>query len=353
MEGDELDDIRVAVVGVGNCCSGLVQGVTYYRERRESIGLIHEKVGNFKVSDVKFVVAIDIDRRKVGKDLSEAIFMEPNNAPRMIEVPETGVKVQMGAVLDDVEEGENGFIHVAGLETLDVVELLRNRKVDVLVNMVSGSALNASIFYAEAAIKAGCAFLNATPSPIVSDEIWSNRFKDAGLPAVGDDLLDQIGATVVHIGILEFLNKRGVHIDESFQLDVGGGSESMDTLLRTRDTKRNIKTSAVASSIPYKFSLVSGSTDHVDFLENCRDSFFWFKGRFFGGAPFTMDVKLNTLDSHNAGAILLDIIRGLKSASKRGVGGAIIPLCAYGFKKPPKKKSLDEGYMLFKSFIEG
>jgi len=347
-----LGAIRVAVAGVGNCCSALVQGTHYYENCRDPTGLIHEKVGGYSVSDVEFVAALDIDRRKVGKGLSEAIFSEPNNFPRMTDPCHLGVAVQMGRVLDGMEKNDEGTVEVAKEVPVNVPKVLRDGRVDVLVNLISGSALEASRFYAEAALNAGCAYLNAAPSPVVGDASLSRRFKESGIPLVGDDLLDQVGATVVHIGLMEFLSERGVRIDESYQLDVGGGAESVNTLWKTRGLKREIKTSAVAKSVPYEFPLVSGSTDYVDFLGNQRDSFFWFKGSYFGSAPFTMDVKLSTVDAPNAGAILLDVIRGLKIASDKGLGGPILPLCAYGFKRPPERQSLGEAYKLFRDFVE-
>jgi len=348
-----LGAIRIAVAGVGNCCSALVQGVYSYRNGGETVGLIHEKLGGFGVADIEFVAAFDVDRRKVGRDLSEAIFSEPNKAPRMVEPTDFDVIVRMGPVLDDLTDDSEGVIEVSDEPAVKVSQVLKEAGAHILVNMVSGSALEASRFYAQAALDAGCAFLNATPSPVVSEPDWAGRFRASGVPLAGDDLLDQIGATVTHIGLLEFLHARGVHIDESYQLDVGGGAESINTLWRTRGLKRDIKTSAVSRSVPYEFPLVSGSTDYIDFLGNSRDSFFWFKGRYFGGAPFTMDVKLNTVDAPNAGAILIDVIRGLKVASQRGLAGPVEPLCAYGFKRPPKSYPLAEAYNLFKEFAEG
>jgi len=341
--------IRVAVAGVGNCCSALVQGVYHYNGG-DPVGLLHAEVGGYTIKNMEFVAAFDVDERKVGRDLSEAIFSAPNKTPEFTEVPSTGVEVQMGPVLDSYVEGEEGMVRVSSAEPVDVTGVLKERGVDVLVNLVSGSAQKASKAFAEAAVEAGCVFLNATPTPIVNDPELSERFSGAGVPLAGDDLLDQIGATVTHIGLLEFLHARGVKIDESYQLDVGGGAESVNTLWKTRGLKREIKTSAVSGSIPYPFPLVSGSTDYVDFLENRRDSFFWFKGSYFGGAPFTMDVKLNTVDAPNAGAILLDVIRGLKVAINKGMGGPIKPLCAYGFKRPPKRLELAEAYGLFREF---
>jgi myo-inositol-1-phosphate synthase len=348
-----MGDIRVAVAGVGNCCSALVQGVQHYKGADGSLGLMHETLGGYSIADIEFVAAFDVDRRKVGRDLSDAIFSEPNKAPRVSEPGELGVRVLMGPVLDDLETNSEGIVDVSEEQAVNVSKALKDEGVDVLVNMVSGSALEASRHYAHAALDAGCALLNATPSPVVDEPAIVRRFKDSGVPVAGDDLLDQIGATIVHIGLLEFLHSRGAHVDESYQLDVGGGAESVNTLWKTRGLKRSIKTSAVSDAVPYDFPLVSGSTDYVDFLENSRDSFFWFKGRYFGGAPFTMDVKLNTVDANNAGAILLDVIRGLKTASDRGLGGAIGPLCSYGFKRPPERRPLAEAYKLFKEFVEG
>jgi myo-inositol-1-phosphate synthase len=347
-----LGKIRVAVAGVGNCCSSLLQGIHSYRSSNDSVGLIHESVGGYLVSDIEVVTAFDIDGRKVGRDLSEAIFAEPNKAPRVTDLHDTEVAVEMGHVLDSVESDSEELIELSDAEPVVVAAILKKRKVDVLVNLVSGSSIEASKFYARAALEASCGYLNATPSPVCADLEISKRFSEERLPLVGDDLLDQIGATVVHIGLLEFLNDRGVRIDESYQLDVGGGAESVNTLWKTRELKRGIKTSAVAQTAPYEFPLVSGSTDYVDFLGNQRDSFFWFRGKYFGGAPFTMDVRLSTEDAPNAGAVLLDVIRGLKLALDRGLGGPIGALCSYAFKKPPERLGLVEAYRHFKDYAE-
>ncbi len=345
-----MGSIRVAVAGVGNCCSSLVQGVYYYQNGGERLGLINGEVGGYGIDEIEFVAAFDVDRRKVGLDLSEAIFSEPNKVPRVAELSPLGVTVKMGAALDKFEYNANGVVDVAEEAQTGVSDVLKDERADILLNLISGSALESSEFYAEAALEAGCALVNATPSPLVNGE-WSGRFEEAGVPLVGDDLLDQIGATVVHIGLLEFLHERGVRVDESYQLDVGGGAESVNTLWKTRGLKRDIKTSAVSNAVPYEFPLVSGSTDYVDFLGNSRDSFFWFKGSYFGGAPFSMDVKLNTVDAPNAGAILLDVVRGLKIASDKGLAGPVEPICAYGFKRPPERRGLAEAYGLFRGFV--
>ncbi|KYH38258.1 MAG: putative inositol 1-phosphate synthase, partial [Candidatus Bathyarchaeota archaeon B23] len=242
----EMGSIKVAIAGVGNCCSALVQGVYYYREK-EPVGLLHREIGGYGIKDIEFVAAFDIDGRKVGRDLSEAIFSEVNEAPKFVEVPHLGVEVRRGPVLDGVSTLTKELIPLSQEGEVDVAEELRRSGAEILVNLVSGGAEEASRFYAEAALRAGCAFLNATPATIASDPSLGERFRAAGLPLVGDDLLDQVGATALHMALLEFLHMRGVRVEESFQLDVGGGMEALNTLARVREAKRRIKTEAVAA----------------------------------------------------------------------------------------------------------
>jgi len=344
-----LGEVRVAVAGVGNCASSLVQGIIFYNSDG-SPGPLHPELGGYKVRDVKVAAAFDIDERKTGKDLSEAIFAEPNKAPRIIDVPCMGVEVLMGPAPDVKEGNTMSLVEKADAKPVDVAKVLKGEGVDVLVNLISGGSDEASRLYAQACLKAGCAYLNATPATIINDPSIVSRFKEAGLALAGDDLMSQVGATAVHISLLEFLHSRGARVDESYQLDVGGGTESIDTLEHTRDTKRSIKTGAVSGAVPYEFPLVSGSTDFVDFLVNGRDSFFWVKGSYFGGAPFTIDVKLSTVDAPNAGSILLDVIRALKVAGDKGVGGAVETVCAYGFKRPPVRHGMAEAYRMFREF---
>lgn len=345
--------IRIAIAGVGNCCSALIQGLYHYGRVGDLLGLLHEAIGRYRASDIQVVAAFDIDRRKVGRDLSEAVFASPNIVPRMVDLPYMGVTVLRGPILDGCGPLTKDLVEVDELEGYsNIPQELRRCEADILINLISGGAEQASRYYAEAALEAGCAFINATPAEIACDDSWAQRFKTAGLPLVGDDLLDQVGATVVHMGILEFLNRRGAHIDESYQLDVGGGLESLDTLGRTRELKRRVKTEAVSSSISYEFPLVSGSTDYVDFLEDKRESFLWVKGRYFSGAEFTMDIKMTTRDAPNAGAVLMDVIRATKLALDRGVGGVVTPISAYGFKRSPRRYPLSEAHRLFERFIE-
>jgi myo-inositol-1-phosphate synthase len=345
-----LTGINIAIAGIGNSTSSLIQGIQYYVKNGNSLGLLHEKLGIYDVGEIKLVAAFDIDENKIGKDASEAIYAKPNKAPKIVEIKKTGVTVQMGPHPDSTGSNSMSHIKPAKAQPVDVETVLKQSKVDLLLNMISGGADKASRLYAEAALSAGCGFINATPSGVVNDISISSAYKKAGLPLAGDDLMSQMGATAVHIGLLEFLDSRGVHIDESYQLDVGGGSESINTLEKTRDIKRTIKTEAVKKHIPYDFELVSGSADFVDFLVNGRDSFFYIKGRYFSGAEFLLDMKLSTEDSPNAGAILVDVIRGMKIAKDKGISGPVEAVCSYGFKRPPKRYTMQEAYRLFKEF---
>jgi myo-inositol-1-phosphate synthase len=342
-----MGEIRVAIAGAGNLCSSLVQGTYFYANAKEPIGLLHTELGGYKPSDVKFVAAFDISEEKVGKDLSEAIFAKPNQAPKIVNVPKLKVPVQMGPAPDITEEGALSSIKRSSAKVIDVAAALSKVRPDILINMISGGSDKASTLYANAAVNAGCAFLNTTPSSVAGDATLVKNFTTAKLPLAGDDLLDQVGATAIHIGILEFLHSRGAHIDESYQLDVGGGTESINTLEKTKDTKRSIKTAAVTGHIPYKFPLVSGSTDFVDFLGNGRDSFFWVKGRYFGGVSFTMDLKLSSEDAPNGGSILLDAIRGIKVAKDKGAKGLVEPVCGYAFKRA-ERTNLATAYKAFR-----
>lgn len=345
-----MSEIRIAIAGIGNSASSLLQGIQYYADNGISLGLLHEKLGKYGAKDIKIVAAFDIDRSKIGKDVSEAIFADPNKAPKVVDLKKTGVTVQMGPHPDSLDSSTMSQIKTADKNPVDVVKALKESRADIVVNLISGGADKASRLYVDAALEAGCGFINATPSGIVNDISIASAYKKAGLPLAGDDLMSQMGATAVHIGLLEFLDSRGVHIEESYQLDVGGGSESINTLEKTRDIKRTIKTEAVKKHIPYDFELVSGSADFVDFLVNGRDSFFYVRGSYFGGAEFTLDMKLSTEDSPNAGAILVDVIRGMMIAKEKGIGGPVEPVCSYGFKRPPRRYKMPEAYKLFKEF---
>jgi len=349
-----MPKIKVALIGVGNCASALVQGVHHYKKvekEEKAMGLKHLFLGGYHPRDIEFVSAFDIDARKVGKDLSEAIFSPPNNTLKFANVPKLGIPVLKGPVLDGVGEFLKNVIKIDGSREVDVAEELRESDAEITINLLPSGAEKASKQYAEEAIRAGCAFVNATPVFIASDAAWSKRFEKAKMPVVGDDLIDQVGATVLHKTLLKTLANRGVRVSETYQLDVGGGTESLDTLERTRETKRTVKTKSVETALPYKASVIAGSTDYVDFLENRRDSYFWIKGQYFGGAPLQLDIRLNTMDGPNAGSVLFDVIRAVKIALDKGLAGPIPSISAYAFKHPPQMLTPETAEQQFEEFI--
>jgi myo-inositol-1-phosphate synthase len=349
-----MPKVKVALIGVGNCASSFIQGIQYYgkvEKPQDSVGLRNPVLAGLSPKDIEVVAGFDVDERKVGKDLSEAIFAQPNNAPKVSNVPSAGVKVNKGPLLDGVGKSTKAIIQVSTLPDSDVAKILKASGAEVLVNLLPSGATIATQWYAEQAIAACCAFVNATPNFIASDPAWAKRFKAAKLPLVGDDLVDQVGSTALHKTLLKLLSDNGVRINETYQLDVGGGTESVDTLDRTREAKRTIKTESVAASIPYKAEIVAGSTDYVDFLQNKRDSYFWISGIYFCNAPMKIDLKFQTVDAPNAGSVLFDVVRAVKLALTRKFEGAVEPVCAYGFKRPPLMVSLEEAEQQFKKFL--
>jgi myo-inositol-1-phosphate synthase len=348
-----LAKIRLALVGVGNCASALVQGLQYYSSRGEndSLGLRNFVVGGFSPKDIEIVAAFDVDKRKVGKDVSEAIFAEPNNMSRLSEVPLANVAVNKGPVLDAVGEYTKHVVHLSDHPEANVAMVLKESGAEILLDLLPSGAVKASQWYAEQALISGCAFVNATPSFIASDVVWAQKFEAAELPVAGDDLIDQVGATTLHKTLLQLLSMNGVHIMETYQLDVGGGTESLDTLDRTRDIKREVKTKSVEAALPYEAAVVAGSTDYVDFLQNRRDSYFWIRGLHFCRVPVQIDLKLSTVDAPNAGSVLLDVIRAMKMALERRLKGAVAPICVYGFKHPPRLVTLEAAEKTFSQFI--
>jgi myo-inositol-1-phosphate synthase len=351
-----MPKIKVALIGVGNCASALIQGVQHYSklEKRETAtGLNHLVLGGYHPHDLEFVSAFDIEARKVGKDLSEAIFAPPNNTLKFADVPLLNVLVLKGPVLDGVGEYLKDTIKIDTSPVSDVAQMLQESNAEMVVNLLPSGATKATEWYAEQSLKAGCAFINATPTFIASDDAWSKRYEGAGLPLVGDDLVDQVGATILHKTLLRLLAERGVRISETYQLDVGGGTESLNTLERARDTKRIVKTQSVETALPYKASVIAGSTDYVDFLDNRRDSYFWIKGLYFGEIPMQLDIRLNTVDAPNAGSVLFDVIRATKAALDRGTAGRLLSVSAYAFKRPPQMLPLETAEEWFEEFVRG
>jgi len=351
-----MSKIRVALTGVGNCASALIQGANFYAKaenQEQALGLRNLLLGGYQPKDIEFVSAFDIETRKVGDDLSTAIFSQPNNTIKFADVPELEVKVLKGPTLDGVGKLLKEVVKESSQPEVDVSKELKRSKAEILINLLPSGAVKASEWYAERALEAGCGFINSSPVFIASNDEWSKRFEQAGLPLVGDDLADQVGSTAVHKTLLKLLSEQGVRIHETYQLDVGGGTESLDTLDRTRDLKRAVKTKSVESVLPYKTSVVAGSTDYVDFLENRRDSFFWIKGLYFGRTPMLLDLRLSTVDAPNAGSVLLDVIRAVKLALNRKVGGALPSVSAYAFKHPPTMLPLETSEQWFSEFVAG
>lgn len=346
--------IKVALVGVGNCASAFVQGLRYYSNREkeeECIGLRNIFLGGFHSRDIQIVAAFDIDNQKVGKDLAEAIFAQPNNTLKLVDVPQTNVTVHKGSVLDGVGEYTRNIVQVSSVSQANVADVLKESEAEIVVNLLPSGAVKASQWYAEQALIAKCAFVNATPVFIASDAGWGKRFEEAELPLVGDDLIDQVGSTTLHKTLLKLLSMHGVRITKTYQLDVGGGTESLDTLERTRDVKRIVKTKSVETALSYKADVVAGSTDYVDFLQNRRDSYFWIKGLYFCKVPMQIDLRLSTVDAPNAGSVLFDVIRAVKIALSRRMKGAILPISAYAFKHPSQLMPIETAERTFADFI--
>ena len=347
-----MSKVKVALIGVGNCASAFVQGLQYYGKReKDCVGLRNPQLGGLSTRDIQVVAAFDVDQRKVGKDLAEAIFAVPNNAPKIAEVPLTGVVVHKGLLLDGLGKCTKNIVQVSNAPDSNVAGVLKASGAEVVVNLLPSGATEASRWYATQALAAGCAFVNATPNFVASDAAWAKRFAEAELPLAGDDLVDQVGSTALHKTLLKLLSMNGVKITETYQLDVGGGAESLDTLDRSRDAKRAIKTQSVASSLPYKAEVVAGSTDYVDFLQNKRDSYFWISGVYFCNAPMQIDIKFSTVDAPNAGSVLFDVVRAMKIALGKKLKGAILPVCAYAFKRPPQLLPLETAEEMFNRFV--
>ncbi|NWG08964.1 MAG: inositol-3-phosphate synthase [Nitrososphaerales archaeon] len=347
---------KVAIIGVGNCASALVQGVYYYKSfnQDEAIGLTRYSLGGLKPHDIEFVAAFDVDENKVGKDLSDAIYEKPNNTIRISDVPRLGVRVERGPVMDGVGKYMTDVIRVSDKDPVNVSSVIVDSGTEIVVNYVPVGSLEATSFYAEQALKAGVAFINAMPVFIASNPIWQSKFAEAGLPVAGDDVMSQIGATVLHKTLIKLLVDRGVKIDETYQLNIGGDTDFLNMQEEGRlEDKRESKTSAVRAMVPYQVPTRIGPSDFVGFLQNEKICYIWTRGRYFGNAPVTMDVKLSVIDAPNSAGVMIDAIRGTKVAMTRGIKGPLVSLSAYCFKHPPVQMPFDEAKMAFMDFIEG
>jgi len=337
-----LPEIRVALVGVGNSASALIQGTQYYKDAKENTtvpGLMHVNFGGYHIRDIKFVAAFEVNKDKIGKDLSEAIFTEPNCCVKFAAVPNLNVKVSSGPILDGVAKHMEKVFNIydeKAKDSADVVKVLKDAKADVLVNYLPVGSREATRFYAQAAMDAGCAFVNCMPEFIASEQEWSKKFEAAGLPVAGDDIKSQVGATILHRNLVRLCLDRGVIVDETYQLNLGGDTDFLNMTVEERlKTKRISKTEAVTSLVPYELPTRIGPSDYVHFLQNKKICYITLKGRKFGGRPITLNVKLEVEDSPNSAGVVIDLIRAVKIALDRKIKGALISVSSYAFKHPP------------------
>jgi myo-inositol-1-phosphate synthase len=334
--------VRVAIVGVGNCASSLVQGVEYYKNASETDavpGLMHVNLGGYHIRDIEFVAAIDIDKEKVGKDLSEAIFSGQNNTIKFSDVPKTGIKVARGMTHDGLGKYLSQVIEKAPGKTADIVQLLKDSKADVLVSYLPVGSEEATKWYVEQALQAGVAYVNCIPVFIAREEYWRGRFEKAGLPIIGDDIKSQVGATILHRVLARLFDDRGVKIERTYQLNVGGNTDFMNMLERERlESKKISKTNAVTSQLDYDLGAGNvhiGPSDHVPWLHDRKWAYIRVEGTSFGDVPLTAEVKLEVWDSPNSAGIVIDAVRLIKLALDHGIAGALDYPSAYLMKSPP------------------
>ncbi len=350
--------VNVAIVGVGNCASSLVQGIEYYKNARENQfvpGLMHVNFGGYHIRDVKFVAAFDIDANKVGKDLSEAIFAPPNCTVKFSDVSKSGVEVMKGPVLDGLGKYLKPILPVDSTQnSVDVSKVLKDVSADVMISYLPVGSYEASRYYAEQAIKAGVGYINCIPEFIVSGKEWAKKFEDARLPCAGDDIKSQVGATILHRTLAKLLIDRGVKLEESYQLNIGGNSDFLNMREEERlSSKRVSKTEAVASQVPYEVPLRIGPSDYVPFLNDNKVCYVYMRGKKFGDIPLTIDVKLSVEDSPNSAGVVIDAIRAVKLALDRKIGGPLIGASAYFFKHPPIQMSDMDAKQAVEDFIAG
>src|SRR4051812_34906919 len=359
-EANAMGSVRVAIVGVGNCASSLIQGVEYYRHADPADrvpGLMHVTFGDYHVSDVQFVAAFDVDAKKVGMDLTEAIFASENNTLKLCDVPPSGVTVQRGPTFDGLGQYYREIVEESDLKPVDVAAALRAAEVDVVVSYLPVGSEEADRFYAQAAIDAGCAFVNALPVFIASDPVWAQKFTDAGLPIVGDDIKSQVGATIVHRALAKLFEDRGVELLRTYQLNFGGNMDFMNMLERTRlQSKKISKTQSVTSQIPHemiKSDVHIGPSDHVPWLDDRKWAYIRLEGRSFGDAPLNAELKLEVWASPNSAGVIIDAVRAAKIALDRGIGGPILSAASYFMKSPPVQYADHDAHAAVQAFIKG
>ena len=352
--------IRVAIVGIGNCASALVQGVYYYRDLDDDAdvpGLMHVNFGGYHIRDIEFVAAFEVNRLKIGKDLSEAIFTEPNCCYKISDVPHLGVEVLPGPILDGVAPHMREPFYTydeSDVKPVDVVEVLKETKADMLINFLPVGSYEGTRFYAKACLEAGCAFVNCIPEFIASDPDWARKFEEKGLPIAGDDIKSQVGATIVHRALVDLLVSRGVKVERTYQLNVGGNTDFLNMTDPNRLTTKKIsKTEAVTSLIPYDAEAWAGPSGYVKFLGDKKICYIRIEGRKFGDTPVTIDLKLAVEDSPNSAGMVIDVIRAVKLALDRGVAGPLTSISAYAFKHPPVQVPDHVARRWVEEFIKG
>jgi myo-inositol-1-phosphate synthase len=355
-----MGKVRIAIVGVGNCASSLVQGLEYYKDAEDTTrvpGLMHVRFGPYHVSDVEVVAAFDVDAKKVGTDVAEAIYASENNTIKFAEVPPTGVIVQRGPTLDGLGEYYTDIITESDEPVADVVRVLRETRVDVMVCYLPVGSEQADKFYAQCAIDAGVAFVNALPVFIASDPVWADKFTRAGVPIVGDDIKSQVGATITHRVLAKLFEDRGVELMRTYQLNVGGNMDFMNMLERSRlKSKKISKTQSVTSQIPHEMAKADvhiGPSDHVPWLTDRKFAFVRLEGRSFGDVPLNLEYKLEVWDSPNSAGVIIDALRAAKIAKDRGIGGPITSASSYFMKSPPEQFGDDICRDLVQKFIAG
>jgi myo-inositol-1-phosphate synthase len=352
------DRVRVAIIGVGNCANSLLQGVEYYREAdRDAFvpGLMHVDLGGYHVRDIDFTAAFDVTKDKVGKDLADAIWAKPNDTYRFADVAKTGIKVSRGMTHDGIGKYLSGVVEKAPGATDDVVGILRETNTDVVVNYLPVGSEEATKWYTEQILNAGCAMVNCMPVFIAREDYWQRRFESAGLPIIGDDIKSQVGATITHRLLTKLFRERGVRLDRTMQLNVGGNSDFLNMLERERlESKKISKTNAVTSMIDFDIGAGNvhvGPSDHVPWLTDRKWAYIRLEGTSFGDVPLNIELKLEVWDSPNSAGIVIDAVRLAKLALNNGIAGALEGPSAYLMKSPPKQLPDDEGRQATENFI--
>jgi myo-inositol-1-phosphate synthase len=354
---DKVGKINVAIIGVGNCASSLVQGITFYKEAKAGQlipGIMHADLGGYTIGDINFVAAFDIDANKVGKDLSEAIYTPPNNTYRFADVPKLKVRVHRGMTHDGLGKYLSQIIRKAPGPTDDIVDILRSTETHVVINYLPVGSEEATKWYVEQVLTAGCGFINCIPVFIAREPYWQGRFKDRGLPVIGDDIKSQVGATIVHRVLTRLFRDRGVRIDRMYQINFGGNTDFLNMLERERlESKKISKTSAVVSQLDYEMpaeNIHVGPSDYIPWLKDRKWCHIRIEGTTFGDVPLNLELKLEVWDSPNSAGVVIDAIRCCKLALDRGMSGALIAPSAYFMKSPPQQFTDDRAREMVEEF---